>query len=196
MRGENSHTKFLDLFGIEITAEQKEDQSKYQIGYFVNDSLIKREVYENNLLINTCYYVFSHEEIEVILEDDQDASFKRMYRINGYSISEKLDFSSKLVQHKKIYVSDESDNTICFKRFHFDNMGNEIGCRTEKSYYEHDKLRYVFEYNRDETCFMIYDELHYQSDIYPSNIGNKEITTFTWSGFEYYQFAHPLFPAT
>ena len=60
-------------------------------------------------------------------------------------------------------------------------------------YYENNTLKYTFEYDENGDCFIIYDETDDQKDIFAWEIGQPDVS-FTWQGFEYYEFAEPIIP--
>jgi hypothetical protein len=189
----DKHIKYLDLFGDEISSEQKNTLERYQIAYFADEKLEKAELYENGELISTRYIVYDFNEISFILKKDRNASFNLLYTDNGYRISEGLSFKNQLLTIKQVYVLDKHEHVICFRDYTLDEEGKPIGVHTEKFFYEEGEHRYVFEYNQDGTCLVIHDE-KYLENIWGSCIGDASTTDFTWKGFEYYQFSDPLIP--
>ncbi len=86
------------------------------------------------------------------------------------------------------------NNLICYQVFDIDT-NQIIATRTEKMYYDqYGEEKYLFDYNVDGSCFRINDSQEPQGDIHAAKIGDTSYTTFTWEGFEYYQFAEPTVP--
>lgn len=190
----NKLIKYLNLFGDEITVEQKNKLNKYQIGYFSNDEIERRELYENSELISTTYHIGNPDKIVPIIEQDYNASFELLYNDNGYEVCEVITYRNKLLVNKRVYVSNKNDDLICMRDYILNPEGIPIGNSTEKYYSEKGENRYIFEYSKDGTCFMIHDEKYDQNDIFGRDIGDTSKTDFSWDNFKYYQFSDPLIP--
>jgi hypothetical protein len=186
--------KYNNEFNEEISNSQANQLENYSKVYFDNNLKSKIERYENGELVNTAFYVNSQSQINNILITNPNISFEFEHQVNGYNIKEYLSYNNGQLIHKSILVYNSDDKIICYCKYKLDN-NVFVPESTEKHYYENGESKYTFDYNdNDGTLFMIYDDLIPQSDIYASDIGNTDITSFTWVGFEYYQNAEPIIP--
>jgi hypothetical protein len=186
--------KYNNELGNEISYSQVNNLQEYFKVYLENNLPFKKERYQNGLLVNTSFYVTSLSQIDTILLTNPGVSFEYEHFVNGYKVKEYLSYNNNVLAYKRVLVYNSIDETICYCRYKLE--GNVfIPEETEKYYYENGELKYKFDYiNNNGTLYMIYDEVLYQSDIYPEDIGNTDITNFTWAGFEYYQNAEPIIP--
>jgi hypothetical protein len=188
-----SHT---NEHGIEVRTERRfyESINTLEEDYFENGNLIHRTHFENGEFKARLYFAFSIEQVNQLIDDSP--TIKIIYRTwkNGYQIDEYIDCIDKILTAKRISVTNKSGDNICFRLLQFENGAVKLST-TEKSYFEHGELKYLFDYNPDGTCFMVNNFQSYQEDVFASDIGTDK-TDFTWKGFEYYQFADPLVPET
>lgn len=135
----------------------------------------------------------SQLQIQNILQIDPNARFKYKYEQSGYVVLNHLVYKNNILSEKIISVNDEFNNTICYQKNNLAGITPNY-LTTEKYYYdETGEVKYKFEYRVHGNCLMIYDEKIDQADVFPNTIGNPE-QSFTWTEFEYYQFAEPLIP--
>lgn len=186
--------KYNNELGKEISYSKACKLQEYFKVFLENNTPIKEERYQNGLLVDTSFYVTSQSQIDTILLTNPGVSFEYEYIVNGHRIKEYLSYNDNVLADKRVLVYNSLDETICYCRYKLEGT-IFIPEETEKYYYENGNLKYKFDYlNNDGTLYMIYDEVFYQSDIYPEDIGNTEITNFSWAGFEYYQNALPIIP--
>lgn len=188
----SSTIKYTNELGNEITSQQIKSVSSYSKIFTEYNIPVKKERYENNKLVDTLYYITSQQQLSTILSTNPTVSFNYKYLQNGFKILELLSYENNVLIGKSISVYD-GDNEICHRNYKLENKVATT-LRTEKYYYDGNGLKYTFDYNADGTCFLITDEQDYQADIYAWGIGDTDYTDFTWTGFEYYQFADPVIP--
>jgi hypothetical protein len=186
--------KYENYFGSEISVQQIQNIDSFLKIFLTNNIPSKVERYDNGELVNTTYIVSTLQEIDAVLEDSPSISFEYTYVDGNYKIVEYLSYDNGILTAKSIHVySDE--NEICFKVYKLES-GNLIHFSTEKYYSLPDGTeKYKFEYDENGNCYIIHDEEYHQSDIYAWNIGVDPDVTFTWTGFEYYQFVEPTIPS-
>lgn len=186
--------KYNNKFGHEITFSQVNKVEEYYKVYVENNLPFKEERYQKGLLINTSFYVTSQSQIDTILLTNPGVSFEYEHLINGYKVKEFLSYNDNILAYKRVLVYNIDDKIICYCKYKLEN-NVFIPEETEKYYYENGERKYTFDYNNNVgTLYMIYDDLIYQSDIYPEDIGKTDKTDFIWTGFEYYQNAEPIIP--
>jgi hypothetical protein len=187
---ENLET-FTDEFGIEFTIK-KEKIVDYDIHTYLENGKEKfKKVFDNGVFSYVAYFAYSKEDLENIIEKYKTVKIEYIHFVNSYKVVEYITYRNKVLEERNISVIDSNNNNICFRKHEIEN-GKEISFWNEKNYYENGEMKYLFDYNKDGTCFIVndYESL---SDIYPHNIGTEK-TNFTWIGFEYYQFSEPLIP--
>jgi hypothetical protein len=179
--------------GHEITLQQAVNSETYYKLYKVDDVVKKEEKYKNNILLSTTYVIVTVSDVPSILQENPDANFRLEYIQNNYKIKEFMRYENSILNHKSTSVVDPlNSKTICFQLTDTD-LNIPVVSSTEKHYYEDDELIYSFEYLENGDCLIIHDVEDPQFSIHASNIGNPG-TSFTWAGFEYYQFASPVVP--
>ena len=186
--------KYTNKFGIEITENQINQGLDYYTKIFLENGVpFIEETYKEGVLVNVSKYVSSELEISNELQNNPNSTFDYIYFQSGYKVHEIRVYIQGLIEQKVVSVYNINDKIICYRKYKIDN-GNFIGQRTEKSYYDSSgKLLYNFDYNEDGSCFLISNEQEPQADIYAWSIGDPDVT-FSWQGFEYYQFEDPLVP--
>jgi len=186
--------KFTTIFGEEVSAQEKSSLEKYVIEYYSDSVLIKKELFENDLIKNTTHVVSSLQEVNNILITENTGSFELSQQLGNYSIEELLHYTNGVLDYKRTHVIDAIGGMICIRDYNLDHLGNETSNHTEKFYRENNETRYVFEYNMDGSCLVIHDEKYDENDVFGAQIGDPVLTDFTWTGFEYFEFADPINP--
>jgi len=185
--------KYTTNYGVEVSMAQMQGLNSFTKQYIIDKILFKEEIYKENQLIGTLFYVSSQLQIQNILQTDPNARFKYKYEQSGYVVLNHLVYKNNVLSEKIISVNDESNNTICYQKNNLPGITPNY-LTTEKYYYdETGEVKYKFEYRADGNCLMIYDEQIDQADVFPNTIGNPD-QSFSWIGFEYYEFAEPLVP--
>lgn len=190
----NTTPKYTNEFGQEISHQQlSHGVSYYSKIYYENDLPIIEETYKDGELVNTSKFVSSENEISDELLNNPNATFDYIFYENGYKVHEIRSYIGGIIDSKTITVYNSDNKIICYRDYEIEN-GNFVSHRTEKSYYDtNGELLYNFDYNDDGTCFLISNEQEAQADIYGWSVGDPDVE-FSWSGFEYYQFADPIIP--
>lgn len=184
--------KNIDENGNEFSI-QRETSNGYETEIrSKNDILISQTILKDGKFESISYFVFSIEQLNKMIEQNNMISFIYRHFQNSYRIDEYLDYNNQILTGKMISVYNSNNESICFQKHQIVN-GETISKFTEKSYYENGEEKYAFEYNQDGTCFMIDSVQTCQDDIFGWEIGTSK-TNFTWKGFEYYQFQNPLLP--
>lgn len=189
----STNVKYNNEFGQEINNLQAKKLEYYSKIFVENNLPFKEETYKNGNLINTSYYIGSQSQIETLLLINSQASFDLIYQMGNYKIHELLSYTNSKLISKRVLVYNSNEKNIYFRTYK--QINNDfIPEQTEKYFYDIDQLKFSFEYNNDGTCFIIRDEVNYQSDIFAWNIGNLDYTDFTWADLEYYKNADPMIP--
>ena len=158
----------------------------------INDLLITQKVIQKGQFKNLSFFVFSIEQLTEMLQKSNTISFIYRHFQNTYQINEYLDYENCHLSGKMISVYNSVGEHIFFRKYLFVD-GKPNSHFTEKYYYENDEVKYTFIYNKDGTCFVVNDEQQHYEDIYGFEIGTSK-TSFTWKGFEYYEFEDPIVP--
>lgn len=187
--------KYLNEFGEIVNSQQIINMINYSKLFSENGITIKEEFYKNNILESTCFHINSESEIVGFLQSNPNATFSFSYFLDIFKINEFIEYKNGLINTKIIHVNNQSNQTIAYQRYIIENNILTLS-NIEKFYYENGEKKYDFEYNSEGSCVWIYNNIEYQSDIFALDIGNSDLTVFTWQGFEYYQFAEPLIPNT
>ena len=155
---------------------------------------IYEKCYENSKFYKAYYYAFSTDEIQYILAHDKNASIKFESTENGCKIEACSNFENGIETTKIVSVTNSAGEFICLKKYALVNgILTSINNDTEKSYYENNELKYVFEYNADGSCFMIHNYDDYQDDIFAWEL-DKPNAKLNWDDFAYYKSVDPLVP--
>jgi hypothetical protein len=179
----------------EITLEQARRLTKYRVMVYEGDRKLRYETHTNGLKSHTSYYINSDVEIQEILSTEPNASFAIESKLGEYRISDNRSYRDRILTNWRIYAEDTSMNEIICMQIIDPLTGSVIHNRTEKSYFDANGTEiYVFSYNADGSCFFIEKVQEYQTDFYAKNIGNDPDLTFTWQGFEYYEYSEPVVP--
>ena len=184
--------KYTDFFGNLITSEQAQQLEQYIVQVFNDGVHVKNEIYSKEGLKNILYIINSSSQIDDILQEDSNPSFEISYQQSVYTVVENLAYQNSILIGKTVIVF-KDDNEICISKFNV-LQDTPLFNSTEKFSNVDDEVKYIFTYDFNGNCVMIYDNLQDQADIFPNTIGVDPDQTFTWVGFKYYQFAEPLIP--
>ncbi len=184
--------KYTDQMGNEVGEEQRYALEHFFKTYYKDGKPVKCEIYKQGKFLRHIYHVRTEDEIRSILVAEPTVSFEYEYYQNNCRIRESRSYENGIVTPSWFSVYDNTGNYICSAQFEADK-GELKPLRIEKYYYENGERKYEFNYNKDGSCFIIYDMQEYQSDIYAWSIGEPHIK-FTWDGFEYYRTAEPIIP--
>ena len=186
-------TLYLNEYGTEVSSSEALKLKTFYKKILNGSDELRWEVYRKGILVKTSYYISSHSEIQAILVLNPDASFSLKTLADNYHVTESLSYENGSRAGKSITVKDiRIDKIICHQPY--DILTDQpIHTATDKFYYENGLDKYQFNYSADGSCFEIQQE-EYQEDFYAHNIGKDPDITFTWTGFEYYQFSDPYLP--
>ena len=189
----SERTQFLNEYNTEVSSSQALNLDIFYKKIFNGLNELRWEVYEKGILTKTGYYISSLTEIQGILMVNPDASFSLKTVVNNYHVIESLTYKNGSRVRKAITVVDiRIDEIICNQSY--DTLTDQpIHTATDKFYYENGLEKYQFSYSADGSCFEIQQQ-EYQEDFYAHNIGHDPDISFTWTGFEYYQFSSPYLP--
>lgn len=166
----------------------------YSEVFLDKEKIIFEKRFKNNNLYETCYYAYNANELSNILENENNGFVIFEFYEKDYKIIEYKNYKAGIEINKDVFVENSKGECICLKKYKLDNTElTEINTQTEKKYYENDSLKYMFEYNKDGTCFMInnYDDL--MDDIFAWEL-DKPNSKLNWIDFEYYRTVNPLIP--
>lgn len=186
--------KYTNYFGHEIAFDQTSNIDGYFKAFYENNQVVKRERYESGELKNTSYVMYSQSDIDSFLMNNPNASIEYIYNQSSYSLIEHLVYAQGVMLERWVEVFNSTGALICFKKYKIVN-GVLTAIGTDKHYYDiNNQEKYFFVYNEDCTCFEVCDMQIDEADFYAWSIGVDPEVTFTWTGFEYYQYAEPLIP--
>lgn len=185
--------QFKDSFGNEISREEADVSTQYSIETFVNGTIKKIEHVEGGILEITYYHLDISEHINELLPlyQDKNVSFSITTDIGVYHIEDISLYKQGVLKEKKKWVINNKNQYICLQKF--DTITGTLINNTTEKYYKDETSYYTFEYDQSGNCFMIHNETDGEKNIFGWEIGNTECT-FTWNGFEYYQYSEPLLP--
>jgi len=164
--------KNIDENGNEFSI-QRETSNGYETEIrSKNDILISQTILKDGKFEFISYFVFSIEQLNKMIEQNNMISFIYRHFQNSYRIDEYLDYNNQILTGKMISVYNSNNESICFQKHQIVN-GETISKFTEKSYYENGEEKYAFEYNQDGTCFMIDSVQTYQDDIFGNGAKNS-----------------------
>lgn len=179
----------------QIISEEQANLMKSYSRETYEDSVLKfTEEIEGNNVRCVHYYLSPNEKMDdVLLAFDVDIVIYVRQKHGEYTIVESFQYKDSILMSRTQSILNKNLDNICFA--HMDVLSNEIIQNSiVKYYYEpQGELKYLFDYNPDDTCFMITDQQGFADDIMSWEIGQPDCK-FSWEGFEYYQFANPIIP--
>lgn len=185
---------YKNLFGNQITNNQVNNLKEYFKDIYIDGMLKKTERIESSMVVHTYYYLNGTESIYDLLPlfRNKKVSFYNVSTINNYKIEDIYAYDNGILVDRSKSIANVQDKIICYQGIDI-VTGLSINNDTRKYYYENNTLKYTFEYDENGDCFIIYDETDDQKDIFAWEIGQPDVS-FTWQGFEYYEFAEPIIP--
>ncbi|MFC6269262.1 hypothetical protein [Frigoriflavimonas asaccharolytica] len=186
--------KFKNIYGKDITNNQTTSLKEYLKEFYIDGILKKSERIENSKVEFTYYYLDDSENINNLLPLylNKKVSFYNISFVNNLKLEVIYSYENGILVGRCKSVIDSGNKIVCYQGL--DISGLPINTETRKYFYENNEPKYTFEYDENGDCFIIYDDTTDQQDIFAWDIGDPNLTSFSWQGFEYYEHAEPIIP--